>query len=135
MWDGMASVLIGVLLAIVAITLLRTNVSLIVGEAPGPLLRNAITAEIQDLPQVTRVIEVLTMYLGPQSLLVAARIDFAESSVAGLAAAADDAERRLRSRFPLVTHVFLDPTPREAAAPGEEIRARPGAARTDTLGE
>jgi cation diffusion facilitator family transporter len=110
--DGLASVLIGVLLAGVAITLLRTNASLIVGEAPPSRLRNGILAEIESLPNVAQVLEVMTMYLGPESLLVAARVHFAETSVAGLTAAADEAERRLRVRFPLITHVFLDPTPR-----------------------
>jgi cation diffusion facilitator family transporter len=113
MWDGVASILIGVLLTVVAVTLVRTNVSLIVGEAPPAGLRDGIQEVIQNLPDVTRVIEMLAMYLGPNSLLVAARIDFAETSVAGLAAAADEAERRLRKRFPVITHVFLDPTPRD----------------------
>jgi cation diffusion facilitator family transporter len=110
--DGVASILIGVLLAAVAMTLVRTNASLIVGEAPAPRLRAGILAEIESLPNVTSVVEVMAMYLGPESLLVAARVHFAETSVAGLAAAADEAERRLRARFPLITHVFLDPTPR-----------------------
>jgi cation diffusion facilitator family transporter len=110
--DGVASILIGVLLAVVAMTLVRTNASLIVGEAPPPALRSGIRAEIESLPDVVHVPEVMTMYLGPTSLLVAARVHFAETSVAGLAAAADEAERRLKARFPLVTHVFLDPTSR-----------------------
>jgi cation diffusion facilitator family transporter len=110
--DGIASILIGVLLAVVAITLVRTNVSLIVGEAPGPRLQAGIRAELESLPDVTRVLEVMAMYLGPASLLVAARIHFGETSVAGLSASADEAERRLRARYPIVTHVFLDPTPR-----------------------
>ena len=61
---------------------------------------------------MTRVLEVMAMFLGPNSLLVAARVHFAETSVAGLSASADEAERRLRTRYPIITHVFLDPTPR-----------------------
>jgi cation diffusion facilitator family transporter len=110
--DGVASILIGVLLAVVAMLLVRTNASLIIGQAPSERLRNDIRAEIESLSDVTRVLEVMAMYLGPQSLLVAARVDFAETSVAGLAASADEAERRLRARYPVITHVFLDPTPR-----------------------
>jgi cation diffusion facilitator family transporter len=113
--DGVASILIGVLLAVVAILLISTNVSLIVGQAPGPRLQSGIRAELEALPDVTEVLEVMAMYLGPDSLLVAARIHFAEASVAGLAASADEAERRLRARFPVITHVFLDPTPRPPA--------------------
>jgi cation diffusion facilitator family transporter len=132
MWDGVASILIGVLLAVVAIALVRTNVSLILGESPPAGLRDQIRDEIQNLSDVTQVIEVLTMYLGPTSLLVAAKVDFAETSVAGLAEASDEAERRLRQRFPLVTHVFLDPTPRPPDV-GPGIGTRPGAGQTDTL--
>ena len=110
--DGVASILIGVLLAVVAMLLVRTNVSLIVGQSPSARLRDGIREEIESLSDVTRVLEVMAMFLGPDSLLVAARIDFRETSVAGLAAVADEAERRLRTRFPIITHVFLDPTPR-----------------------
>jgi cation diffusion facilitator family transporter len=110
--DGIASILIGALLAVVAMLLVRTNASLIVGEAPGPRLQEGIRAELESLSDVTRVLEVMAMYLGPNSLLVAARVHFAETSVAGLSASADEAERRLRVRYPIITHVFLDPTPR-----------------------
>ena len=110
--DGVASILIGVLLAVVAMLLVRTNVSLIVGQSPSARLRDGIREEIESLSDVTRVLEVMAMFLGPESLLVAARVDFAETSVTGLAASADEAERRLRARYPVITHVFLDPTPR-----------------------
>jgi len=110
--DGVASILIGVLLAVVAMLLVRTNVSLIVGQSPSARLRDGIREEIESLSDVTRVLEVMAMFLGPESMLVAARVDFAETSVTGLAASADEAERRLRARYPVITHVFLDPTPR-----------------------
>jgi cation diffusion facilitator family transporter len=110
--DGLASILIGVLLAVVAIMLARTNASLIVGEAPGPILQAGIRAELESLSDVTNVLDVMAMYLGPSSLLVAARVHFSETSVAGLSASADEAERRLRARYPIITHVYLDPTPR-----------------------
>ena len=110
--DGVASILIGVLLAVVAMLLVRTNVSLIVGQSPSARLRDGIREEIESLSDVTRVLEVMAMFLGPESLLVAARVDFAETSVTGLAASADEAERSLRARYPVITHVFLDPTPR-----------------------
>jgi len=112
--DGIASILIGVLLAVVAMALVRTNASLIIGEAPGPRLRAGILEELGSLSDVIQVVEVMAMYLGPDSLLVAARIDFQDTSMAALTAVADEAERRLRTRFPIITHVFLDPTPRPA---------------------
>jgi cation diffusion facilitator family transporter len=122
MWDGIASVCIGGLLAVIGITLIRSNVSLVVGEGVPDRLQVEIRTTLEQVPNVERVLEVLTMYLGPQSLLVAARIDFTRtSSVAELALAADEAERRLRQRFPLITQLFLDPTPRPeppAGSPG-----------------
>jgi len=112
-WDGAASIAIGLLLAVVAVFLVRANVSLVLGEATPEPLREAIRIELEGLPGVSDVIEVLTMYLGPRSLLVVARVEFAGGANGGPEAAAEEAERRLRSRFPLITHVFLDPTPSE----------------------
>ena len=123
LWDGVASIAIGALLAVIAIQLVRANVSLIVGEAPPPRLRDEIVAELERLPEVERVLEMLTMYLGPDSLLVAARVAFV-GPVDRLTAAADEAERRLRARFPLIRYVFLDPTPRPARV-GPPIHPRP----------
>jgi len=72
------------------------------------------------------------MYLGPHNLLVAARISFNQcSSVAELTQAADEAERRLLGRFPLITQLFLDPTPRRDG--GSNTGARPIDAGPDTL--
>ena len=118
-WDGIASIAIGALLATIAVTLIKTNVSLVVGESTPSGLREAIRRELELVAGVERVLELLTMYLGPQSLLVAAKIDFTRtSSVADLALAADEAEQRLRDRFPIITQLFLDPTPRPDASPG-----------------
>ena len=119
LWDGIASIGIGGLLATIAVALIGANVSLVVGEATPARLRDAIKIELERVDGVERVLDLLTMYLGPQSLLVAARIDFTRTaSVADLALAADEAERRLRARFPIITQLFLDPTPRPDAAPG-----------------
>jgi cation diffusion facilitator family transporter len=131
-WDGVASICIGVLLAVIGVTLIRTNVSLVVGEATSSRLRRDIRRELEQVPDVDQVLELLTMYLGPQSLLVAARISFVRtSSVAELTRAADEAERRLRERFPLITQLFLDPTPRPDG--GADTGARPIDAGPDTL--
>jgi cation diffusion facilitator family transporter len=110
-WDGLASVAIGLLLLIVAVTLARHNASLLVGEAVPPRLQQAIHDELTGVPEVERVLTLLTMYLGPASLLVAAKVDFQDDITADdVEAAADEAERRLRQRFPSIRFVFLDPT-------------------------
>jgi cation diffusion facilitator family transporter len=125
-WDGAASVAIGALLGVVGITLVRANVSLIIGEATPTRLQKQIVAELESVDSVERVFEVLTMYLGPDSLLVAARVAFSGPEPARLGNAADEAERRLRERFPLVRYVFLDPTP----PPAIRTRPAPGPAST-----
>jgi divalent metal cation (Fe/Co/Zn/Cd) transporter len=117
-WDGGASIAIGLLLAVVAVALGKTNVSLLIGRAASSLLQEEIRAELVRLPAVGRVVTLMTMYLGPSSLLVAAHIDFDDNaSGASLEATSDEAERRLRARFPMIRHVYLDPTPGPPTAP------------------
>ncbi|GAA3032714.1 cation diffusion facilitator family transporter [Streptosporangium longisporum] len=135
-WDGVASVLIGLLLLWVAINLIRTNVSLLIGQAAPASIAERIGEEIRAMPEVENVVELLTMMMGPGEILVAARIDFVdEATGASLERAADRVERTLKEHFPQIVQVFLDPTPglgaREDpdAGDGSETRDRPGDGR------
>jgi cation diffusion facilitator family transporter len=111
MWDGLASIAIGVLLLVVATILARSNLSLLVGRAAAEAVRNEIGRELAAVPNVQRVRELLTLQLGPDDILVAAKIDFPDQvSGADIEAVADEAERRLTARNPAVRFVFLDPT-------------------------
>ncbi|MEV0584966.1 cation diffusion facilitator family transporter [Nonomuraea sp. NPDC050310] len=111
-WDGLASVAIGLLLLAVAISLISANASLLIGEAAAPRLEEAIRATLTAQPEVDEVVELLTMYLGPAQLLVAAKVDFSdEASAAGVENACDEVDRRLRAQVPSISQVFLDPTP------------------------
>ena len=111
MWDGIASVVIGVLLFLVAGILARTNASLLVGRAVPRRMHNQISQDLNDIPIVVAVPTLLTMQLGPGDILVAAKVDFQDEVSAGeVEAASDDAERRLRARYPAIRYVFLDPT-------------------------
>lgn len=113
LWDGLASVAIGLLLFFAAATLAAANFSLLVGRAATPWVRQEIEAEIATIPTVDRVDTLLTMQLGPTDLLVAAKVDFADDATgADIEAAADEAERRLRERYSGIRYVFLDPTRR-----------------------
>lgn len=114
-WDGIGSIAIGLLLAAVAVALGRANVSLLIGRAVSPLLQVEIRTELERLPAVRRVETLLTMYLGPNSILVAAQVDFDDDeSAATLESTSDEAARRLAARFPMIRHVYLDPTPGNA---------------------
>nr|WP_231957053.1 MULTISPECIES: cation diffusion facilitator family transporter [unclassified Actinoplanes] len=110
-WDGSASVLIGALLLVVASVLARTNVSLLVGRAVPRRMHNQIAADLRSIPVVTGVPTLFTMQIGPGDILVAAKVDF-DDEVPGrdIEAASDEAERRLRDRYPEIRYVFLDPT-------------------------
>jgi len=110
-WDGIASILIGLLLLVVATTLARANVSLLVGRAVPRRMHNRIADDLAAIPVVTAVPTLLTMQLGPGDILVAAKVDFDdEVSGADIEEASDEAERRLRARYPGIRYVFLDPT-------------------------
>jgi cation diffusion facilitator family transporter len=110
-WDGIGSVAIGVLLLVVASILARSNVSLLVGRAVPRRMHNEIAGDLCSIPVVDAVPVLLTMQLGPGDILVAAKVDFADDVTgAAIEAASDDAERRLRARYPAIRYVFLDPT-------------------------
>jgi divalent metal cation (Fe/Co/Zn/Cd) transporter len=111
LWDGLASIAIGLLLLVVATVLARANVSLLVGRAVPRRMHNQIADDLAGIPVVTAVPTLLTMQLGPGAILVAAKVDFNDDvSGAEIEAASDEAERRLRARYPGIQYVFLDPT-------------------------
>jgi cation diffusion facilitator family transporter len=110
-YDGVASILIGLLLLVVAGTLAKSNVSLLVGRAVPRRMHNQIAADLNSIPVVVAVPTLLTMQLGPGDILVAAKVDFVDEVSAGeIEQACDEAERRLRDRYPTIRYVFLDPT-------------------------
>nr|WP_239102371.1 cation diffusion facilitator family transporter [Actinoplanes siamensis] len=111
LFDGLASIVIGLLLLVVAFVLARSNVSLLVGRAVPRRVHNQIAADLRSIPVVTAVPTLLTMQIGPGDILVAAKVDF-DDEVPGkeIEAASDEAERRLRERYPEIRYVFLDPT-------------------------
>lgn len=111
MWDGIASIAIGVLLFLVAAVLASSNASLLVGRAVPRRVHNQIAADLTAIGIVVAVPTLLTMQIGLDEVLVAARVDFDDAaSGAEIEAASDEAERRLRERFPEIRYVFLDPT-------------------------
>ncbi|MGP3930515.1 cation diffusion facilitator family transporter [Nonomuraea sp. KM88] len=112
LWDGAASVVIGLLLLVVALTLIQANMSLLIGQAATQRTETGIRAVLLAQPEVEDVVELLTMMIGPGEILVAAKIDFRdESSAAGVERACEEVDRRLRDQISGVKHVFLDPTP------------------------
>jgi cation diffusion facilitator family transporter len=120
-WDGLASIAIGVLLVGVAVSLGSSSKRNLIGEAMPPSVRDGLTEIINDSVGVTVVVELLTMRLGPGDVLVAARVDVEDTFTGDdLERVADAVERRIRDRYPEVRHVFLDPTKAtEPVLPGD----------------
>jgi len=111
-FDAIASLLIGLLLVGVAYVLGAQNRTLLVGRAVDPELLAGLRSEIGRTDGIRGVMQVMTMRLGPEEVLLAARVDVDPArSGDDLELVADDVERRVRSAYPAVRHVFVDPTP------------------------
>ncbi|QES45920.1 cation transporter [Streptomyces venezuelae] len=118
-WDGIASLCIGVLLVYVAWVLGHANSELLIGRPLPPEMRAAVRAELLADPHVVDVLELTTLLQGPKEALVAAKVDFRDvSSAADIERACDRMALRIQARFPAVRRVYLDPTPGPAQAPG-----------------
>ncbi len=112
-YDGAASIAIGLLLAVVALVLGRDTKRLLIGEAALPEEREALARVFRRHPQVDSLEQLLTMAMGPGSLLVAARVDLADGLTSDeIEALADELDRQLHDAVPEVGEVFLDPTRR-----------------------
>ena len=109
-WDAVGSIAIGLLLVVIAIILAAEMKGLLIGESASDEDLGAIQTALTDSPQVNGLIHLRTMHLGPDELLVAAKIDFDHSlTMAGLAAAIDDTESRLRAAVPTAKTVYIEP--------------------------
>jgi cation diffusion facilitator family transporter len=110
-WDGAASIAIGLLLVVVAYKLGGDSRDGLIGHAIDPEEQRLIAAEIRSTPGIDDVIELRTMHLGPDSVIVAARVAFSDDISADRAEEiAGDIDQRLRERMSVMPHVFLDPT-------------------------
>ena len=109
-WDGLGSLAIGLLLGCVAVILAVEMKSLLIGESASADVERAIVAALEDGAEIERVIHLRTLHMGPESLLVAAKIavrpcDRAETVAAGI----DAAERRVRAAVPIARMIYLEP--------------------------
>ena len=109
-FDAIGSLAIGVLLIAIAIVLAVEMASLLIGEAASPEDVATITDALAGAPSVRRVIHLRTQHLGPDDVMVAAKLEFdRDLSIPQLAAAIDGAEARLRAACPAARLVFLEP--------------------------
>ncbi|MBA3328960.1 MAG: cation diffusion facilitator family transporter [Solirubrobacterales bacterium] len=109
-FDGLGTLAIGVLLVSIAIVLAIEMKSLLIGEAATPDMVSRIQVELEQGAEVHRVIHMLTQHLGPEELLVGARVEFDPSlSMSELAGAIDACEARVRAAVPIATVIYLEP--------------------------
>jgi cation diffusion facilitator family transporter len=109
-WDGAGSLAIGLLLGCVAVVLAIEIKSLLVGESARPDVQRAIVTAIEGTGGIERVIHLRTMHVGPDQLLIAAKIAVKRADTAAdIAAAIDESERAVRAAVPIARLIFLEP--------------------------
>ncbi len=109
-WDGAGSLAIGVLLGCVAVVLAAEMKSLLIGESASVAMQAAIVAAIEAGPDIERVIHLRTLHIGPDTLLVAAKVGIVcEDTAASVVAGIDAAEHRIRAAVPIAELIFLEP--------------------------
>jgi len=116
---GAANIFVGAikLIAGILVRLGLDNREYLIGRSADPRVLEQIRAEIERTPGVDRLLDLMTMYLGPDRLIVAARVDFGTDVSADRAEdIADEIDKRLAERLPQTPQVFLDPTRRPSAA-------------------
>jgi cation diffusion facilitator family transporter len=108
-WDGIGTLMIGALLGVIAVILIVEMKSLLIGEGATPQELDTIVDELV-AGKVRRVIHIRTQYLGPEELLVAAKIALDRGlTLEEIARAIDDAELRVRAKVPNARLIYLEP--------------------------
>jgi len=109
-WDGIGTAAIGALLGVIAVILMVEMHSLLIGEGATAEQSRAIETAIVATEHVERVIHLRTQYLGPEEMLVGAKIALAPGiDLATVAAAIDSAEVAVRAAVPVVAVIYLEP--------------------------
>lgn len=108
-FDGIASVLIGLLLAVVAMFLAREAKGLLIGEAADPDLIASIRRAVSR-PGITGIGEIMTIHNAPDQIVAAVNVDFDNRLGAGdVERIVDEIERVLRAEFPAIYRVYVRP--------------------------
>ena len=126
-WDGAGSLAIGILLATAAAILAVETKSLLIGEAASADMQAKIVAALEGGPELVQVIHLRTVHIGPDSVLVAAKVGVRETDTAAqITAGIDAAEGRVRAAVPIAKTIYLEPDiyrPAEADQTDPSIRA------------
>jgi divalent metal cation (Fe/Co/Zn/Cd) transporter len=126
LFDAIGTLMIGTLLIIIAIILGIETKSLLVGEGANEADLEKIQSAILSGPEAERIIHMKTLYLGPDELLVAAKLGFQpHESLAEVSTAINVIEQRVREVVPSARVIYLEPDiyvdPNEQAPPTDAI--------------
>jgi cation diffusion facilitator family transporter len=109
-YDAVGSLAIGALLGVIAITLVIEMKSLLIGEAASPSVQHDIARTIESRPRVRALIHMRTEHLGPDELLVGAKLELdAELTLPEVARVIDDVESAVRAAVPSARVIYLEP--------------------------
>ena len=121
-WDGLASILIGVVLAVVAFILARASRGLLLGESASSSSIKAITEAIESHPNIVKVIELLTMHLAPKQILINAHLKLRDDLVTGeIEQSIEEIENLIRRAEPKVELIFLETARKSHRAQAELV--------------
>ena len=109
-FDALGSVGIGLLLGVIAVTLVIEMKSLLIGEAASPAVRNRIHGTMEGVDSVRRVIHMRTQHLGPDELLVCAKLEFdPDLEFHAIAEVIEGVEASVREAVPSARVIYVEP--------------------------
>jgi len=127
LWDGIGTIMIGVLLVVVALILGVETKSLLVGEGANPVDVTSIRAAIEAGDDINRIIHMKTLYVGPDELLVAAKVATTPGATgAEVSSWIDAAEARIRAAVSVDCLIYLEPAVFEPAVLADDQSAGDG---------
>lgn len=116
LWDGIGSIVIGLLLGAVAVLLGQECKKLLIGERASPSLQGAIESIARDAPGVCKVNEILTIHLGPEQVVAMLSLDFDDTlPLHHVETATERIEAKVKAQYPEVFRLFVRAQSRGAA--------------------
>jgi cation diffusion facilitator family transporter len=116
-WDALGSISIGILLIVIAVILVIEMKGLLIGESASQSDLDKISSAMAGAPKVDAVIHMRTQHIGPDEILVAAKLEFdAALTFDELSTAINETEARVRAAVPAARMIYLEPDQRRAPA-------------------
>jgi cation diffusion facilitator family transporter len=109
-WDALGTLAIGVLLGVIAAILIVEMKSLLIGESAAPVHQDLIRRAIESQPRVRKLIHMRTQHLGPDELLLGAKVELDHQlDAVAVAREIDAIERAVRAAVPSARVIYLEP--------------------------